>query len=62
MSPRARDDSLRSRLQSGASVRPLNFTVRFQEPTMLREIGHIALVVQNPTRTASLFKECELIV
>jgi catechol 2,3-dioxygenase-like lactoylglutathione lyase family enzyme len=24
---------------------------------MLKEIGHIALVVQNPARTASLFKE-----
>ena len=28
MSPRVREDSVHPRLQSGASVRPLNFTVR----------------------------------
>ena len=28
MSPRAREDSMRPRLQSGVGARPLNFTVR----------------------------------
>jgi hypothetical protein len=30
VSPRALEDSVRPRLQSGASTRPLNFTVRRQ--------------------------------
>ena len=33
MSPRVREDSVHPRLQSGASVRPLNFTVRVRERT-----------------------------
>jgi hypothetical protein len=36
VSPRAREDSVRPRLQSGASARPLNFTVRRRVPDWIR--------------------------
>jgi hypothetical protein len=34
VSPRAREDSVRPRLQSGGGVRPLSFTVRTRDPAL----------------------------
>jgi hypothetical protein len=45
VSPRAREDSVRPRLQSGASARPVNFTVRshFRGHTRREEQGTSSL-------------------
>jgi len=46
VSPRVREDSVHSRLQSGASVRPLKFTVRFRMNRALLFALAVSLVVR----------------
>jgi hypothetical protein len=54
VSPRVREDSVHPRLQSGASGRPLNFTVRGRAGlTRLSRIGATVVVVGLITSTAA---------
>jgi lactoylglutathione lyase len=53
VSPRVRGDSVHPRLQSGASARPLNFTVRARVP----RIEHIALWTEDIERLVSFYAE-----
>jgi hypothetical protein len=49
LAPRAREDSVRPRRLSGASVRPLNFTVRVRNKTHLESHAELEAPIQDPS-------------
>jgi hypothetical protein len=54
VSPRVRDESVHPRLQSGASGRPLNFTVRVRNKTRLETHEELGTGAEDPSLGAFL--------